>query len=286
MKKASFHLRHLATRWFLALFLILGSSYFFFSYIDFDWWLYHVYAHRVERNSAEISVRLRNSGLFVKHLGNVSYDGETHQVDAVVVDRGSKQSRVCVYGGIHGNEPAGVEAAVSLVEDLAHSPQLYSQLNFVIVPLANPWGWAHDLRNNGNNMDVNRSFATGATPEAEIVKSLLRDLHCDLVADLHEDLINKGFYLLTYENPTPGAAQGIAGDIQKAGFSVRSGTNNGVFHVRQKEFPSLTRTTLSLYARQQGVKLTYIFETPIKLPMSDKVALHRLALDSMIHSLQ
>ena len=263
---------------------ILVVLYFVFArYID--WWLYHAMPHRTERKPADVSRRIKSSGLPVQIIGKPIYAGREWHIEVVSTSRKAAKRRACIFGGIHGNEPAGTEAALTLVELLARNPLVYPSVDFVVVPLVNPWGWAHGLRHNGNNVDVAHSFVRGNTDEALAVRKLLSRVRCDLIIDLHEDRMRRGTYLVTYENPDIAVAHAVMQDIAKKGVSLSGPAPHGVYHIRETEFSSLERPTLSLYARSQGTALSYIVETPSTFSLPERVRVQGLILERLIGSL-
>ena len=91
----------------------------------------------------------------------------------------------------HGNEPAGREACLQRLRDLAFSdnPTVISQLQsqtILFVPTANPDGRSKNRRTNSTGHDINRDHLNLETPETQAVAAVVRDWQPEAVVDLHE----------------------------------------------------------------------------------------------------
>jgi len=233
-----------------------------------------------------LNQRLKSTHLTMQSVGSIHYAQQSFTLPLIRVQRIAKQAPVCIFAGVHGNEVAGTEAALSFIEDLAKNKKLYPHTNFVILPLVNPWGWERGFRYNFEGQDIARNFALEGTQETALIKSLLAREHCQLVVDLHEDSTHSGFYLLTYANPdpafTPKLVQAVADEL---GIAAAQNVPAGVYQIAAKEFATNARPTLAQYAREQGVEQTYIIETSMALPLPQRVAIQRRVLDKLIENL-
>jgi protein MpaA len=127
---------------------------------------------------------------------------------------------VSISAGIHGDEPGGVWALLSLVRDGLLDPR-YS---YRLWPCFNPTGFEAGTRHNAEGLDVNRTFGRGGnSPEAKAILTANRDRMFELSIDLHEDHEATGFYL--YETAPPAwrgsYARPITAAVGGAGFALQ-----------------------------------------------------------------
>ena len=91
----------------------------------------------------------------------------------------------------HGNEPAGREACLMLLRDLAFSedPEVVAQLErqtLLFIPTANPDGRETNSRGNSEGVDVNRDHLNLSSLEAQAIARVIRDWQPDIAIDHHE----------------------------------------------------------------------------------------------------
>jgi murein peptide amidase A len=112
---------------------------------------------------------------------------------------------VFLSAGIHGDEPAGVECLLRLLEA---QPSWMKQHNIVVFPCLNPWGYERNSRVNAQGKDVNRQWRLSESEEVRLVLKALGKQRFDLAICLHEDYDADGFYL--YELVCSGSMFGPA----------------------------------------------------------------------------
>ena len=202
---------------------------------------------------------------------------------------------VTISAGVHGDEPAGVWALLSLVRDGLLDPR-YS---YRLWPCFNPTGFEAGTRANAEGTDMNRTFGRGgSSPEAKAILTANRDRSFELAIDLHEDHEATGFYL--YET-APSArrssyAQPVTAAVSAAGFplqiltpefelgppgaeaaQVRSAGAVVVDAPRETPFFG-GALPLGLVLVRRATPCALTFEAPRSRPPQDRIAILRVAV--------
>ena len=117
-----------------------------------------------------------------------------------VVFRGAGESgeayiRIGIFAGIHGDEPAGVEALVDLLRYMEAHPSLFRAYRITLYPLCNPTGYEDGTRHSRAGKDLNREFWHGSTePEISLLERELLRQRFDGIIALHSDDTSDGLY--------------------------------------------------------------------------------------------
>ena len=108
---------------------------------------------------------------------------------------GGDYYRVGIFAGIHGDEDAGVFAAIRFLPELAQNPDLARGYEVYIYPLCNPSGFEDGTRHSRSGRDLNREFWLGShEPEVGLLERQIRTLRFDGLISLHADEDSCGLY--------------------------------------------------------------------------------------------
>ena len=142
------------------------------------------------RDYIEVTERLKNLEVPIECIGT-AHSYPIHQIRLAA--SAPKPQQVLLTGGVHGDEPAGVEAVLQFLE--RDNTALLKNFSFVIIPCINPYGYVHNTRETRGGIDINRSFETDDVTEVAIIKKVLDQTEFSLAIDFHEDYDATGFYL-------------------------------------------------------------------------------------------
>jgi protein MpaA len=245
------------------------------------------YSHVVE----EIETLSKDvPGLMVRKLGVVRAKDARYDFFAMSLGDGEKE--IALSGGIHGDEPAGVEAVLGFLRRIRYDPSILSSFRFTILPCLNPFGYEHDTRQNGSKLDLNRQFGKARPPvEVRMARGALEGKKFEFAMEFHEDVDTDGYYL--YEvcaDPGRLVGEEIIQKISKRwpinlraeieGAPSRNGVINphlaGDFFQKRVAKKQLWPQAIWLYQNGTGHCITS--ETPVTHPMPERVDIHLTAL--------
>lgn len=208
---------------------------------------------------------------------------------------GSGKMRVMLNAGIHGDEPATVEAIIRFIEMNRDNQELLSRFYFNIFPCNNPTGYELNTRENWAGVDLNREFAARRpAPEAKIIMDALEGRCFGLVFEMHEDIDAPGFYLYEIcDNPEEHVGEKIVEVVREAGYPVDlrdeiegMPAEGGIIRrsVKIEKFRK-TRVPQAIYIYRVCGGHVLTLEPPVAvLPLEDRVKITLMALGVVLDS--
>ena len=246
------------------------------------------------RNFNDIVDRLRASLNPVGELTEVDTlpgGNREYPLIKIIVGKGNPR-RILISGGIHGNEPAGVETICAFLEN-----QLYKDFlenwEFTLLPCINPSGFEAGTRNNQDDIDLNRMFKETTTPrEIDFIKTVL-DQPYDLDLELHEDVDSPGYYLYQKDQSTELSSLGRAildqvesiHPLNLAEEIEEMPADRGLLG-RLSEPDEMEWWPMALYAYTRGCSHVFTLETSPALPMDVRVKAHLLAIQTALEQME
>ena len=237
------------------------------------------------RDYTEVTERLKRLDVPVEMLGTVhakeNINWPLYQIHLVSSAR--TPQRVLITGGMHGDEPAGVEAVLQFLE--RDNTTRLKNFSFLVIPCINPYGYVYNTRETLDGIDINRAFETDDVAEVAIVKKALGQTQFSLAIDFHEDYDATGFYLYEgkrdekYIGPRLATAAKAIGplDPDDPGEDAPD-LAEGVYKVAT----SWGTQGLTPYLLHFHSEHVIISETPTVWQLEQRVALHLTILDTAL----
>ena len=203
----------------------------------------------------------------------------------IVLGEGNTR-RVLISGGIHGDEPAGVETICTFLEnELYHN--FLKNWEITLLPCINPSGFEAGTRNNHDDIDLNRKFMESQVPqEVAFVKNILEHPY-DLDLELHEDIDSPGYYL--YQKDKAAGLSSLGRTILDRVESVHPlnlaeeieemVSDRGLIS-RLSEPEDMDWWPMALYAHSRGCAHVFTLETSPTLSMGVRVKAHLRAIQT------
>jgi len=246
------------------------------------------------RNFDEIVVRLKdslnNAGEFTQ-VDTLPSGNRDYPLIKIVLGKGNPR-RALISGGIHGNEPAGVETICTFLENKLYKCFI-NDWEFTLLPCINPSGFEAGTRNNLDNIDLNRKFKEDQVPrEVAFVKAIL-DRPYDLDLELHEDVDSPGYYLFQKDQATELSSLGRS--ILDRVKSIHPLNLEEEIEVLPADRGLISRLSepdemewwpMALYAYTRGCRHVCTLETSPDLPMDVRVKAHLLAIQTAVEHVE
>ena len=219
--------------------------------------------------------------------GSFSNGTRDYPLIKIVLGKGNPR-RALISGGIHGDEPAGVETICAFLEDKRYMNFL-EQWELTLLPCINPSGFEANTRNNHDDIDLNRKFKEDEVPpEVAFARDSLKQPY-DLDLELHEDVDSPGYYLYQKDQSTELSAIGrvildrvesihplnLAEEIEE--FPADRGLLNPLTEPEDMEW-----WPMALYAYKRGCSHAFTLETSTALPMDVRINAHLSAIEAAL----
>lgn len=158
---------------------------------------------------------IHKNPVYVAEVRQISAGKSVEQRDINYTVHGNGGEVTLVIAGIHGDEKAGVAIANKLDSVLAERPYKALGKTIVILPIANPDGYAKNSRLNARKIDINRNFATFnridnnnnghrglSEPESIALAKIIYDYNPSKIISLHSSLA-----CIDYDGPAEAIAK-------------------------------------------------------------------------------
>lgn len=127
----------------------------------------------------------------VVEIGTVGSSKKGLNIPLVLLRKKSDQPKIRVWlqGGLHGDEPASTESMLYLLYELLHNPEnavLLDHLEIAVVPMANIDGYLKQVRNNAEDIDLNRDQTKLMGHETPLLKQAFAAFDPHVALDFHE----------------------------------------------------------------------------------------------------
>ncbi|MFZ4671152.1 MAG: M14 family zinc carboxypeptidase [Flavobacterium sp.] len=125
---------------------------------------------------------------------SLSFIGESQKnkkIPMVILNKnnGNEKVKVWFQGGLHGDEPAGTETMLFLLDKLLNDPNyvyLLDKITLSIVPMANIDGYEKQDRYAANGLDLNRDQVKLMCKESNFLKKAFSNFGAEVAVDFHE----------------------------------------------------------------------------------------------------
>jgi protein MpaA len=232
--------------------------------------------------TARLEAAARAAGFRVERFGEVA----GHPLLAFTKRTPGPRPRIYLSAGIHGDEPAPPLALLEMLE----AGVFDSRAVWFICPLLNPLGFTGGTRENADQLDLNRDYKHLRSVEIQAHhRWLQRQPNFDVTFCLHEDWESAGFYLYelnpqqrpSLAEPMIAAAEQVCPIESAAVIDGREAAARGI--IRPVTDPLLRdQWPEAIYLRAHHTTLGYTLESPSALPLAQRIAALRAAVETAI----
>ena len=197
-------------------------------------------------------------------------DGTRHWMPRLVFKRPGEtpETKVGIFAGVHGDEPAGVLALCDFVRALDDSAVRGRGYELHVYPLVNPTGYEDRTRHSRSGKDLNREFWIGSLePEIALLeKEILREKYEGYIS-LHSDDTSEGFYAFARGNTLTEHLLRPALATVEAALPLDRRSEIDGFHAEESIIHTAYDGILSAPPGARPQPFEIILETPTQAPL-------------------
>lgn len=207
---------------------------------------------------------------------DLSVFGEAGGYPLFFIDSKRRQAgspTVYLSAGMHGDEPAPVEALIQWAEESLGGMVSW---NWTIFPCLNPWGLERNIRFDDKGRDLNRCYNSRKVPQINSQLDVMKGGRYDVAACLHEDYDARGFYLYEIASRSPHWGESLCESLSRVippddrrnidGNPVKSGI------IRRRITPAMMKGHPEAFVLHfRHARRTFTLETPSEEFLSKRI---------------
>lgn len=193
---------------------------------------------------------------------------------------------IYLSAGIHGDEPAPVEALIRWAEAKV-APGKFAGVNLMMFPCLNPWGLERNIRFDAEGRDLNRCYHSQQVPQIAAQMGIMKGRRFEVAACLHEDYDARGFYLYEIAAKRPYWGESLCRNLSQVmnpdprrkidGHSCRNGV------IRRRVTPDMMKGHPEAFLLHwKHAERTFTLETPSEESLGDRIRLQKRFLDALL----
>jgi murein peptide amidase A len=199
-----------------------------------------------------------------------------------------RQKGVYLSAGIHGDEPASVQALIGWAEAQGRGLR---DLPALIFPCLNPWGLVNNIRLDADGVDRNRSFHLEKLAFVPGWRAVLKEHEFLISLLLHEDYDGEGLYIYEVERRASELGQRLLEAARRQGpidlrrkidkFRADSGLIRR--RLRMAQFRRIGYPEAIWLHLHHSAK-TYTVEAPSEFALEQRVAMLRAVIEEALEA--
>lgn len=192
--------------------------------------------------------------------------------------------------GVHGDEPAGPQALMRLLEEDFFD----DRANWLVCPVLNPTGLVAGTRTNKDGDDLNRDYKTKKTPEVQgHLKWLDQQPNAVLFLSLHEDWESTGFYYYeinlevegpSYEEFVAAAAPFFPPEPEPVIDDHETRKKGWIYHEDKPDVED--GWPEAIYLAKKNCTLSFTFEMPSSKGLEARIECHKALVKTAVEKLK